>query len=60
MLIKAFVVGGLICVAGQILIDLTKLTPARILVTFVGRALYGLGRAERDPSWVNRMFYKFI
>ena len=32
----------------------------RILVTFVGRALYGLGRAKRDPSWVNRMFYKFI
>ncbi|MBO5059665.1 MAG: stage V sporulation protein AE [Clostridia bacterium] len=32
---KAFVVGGLICVVGQILIDKTKLTPARILVTFV-------------------------
>ena len=32
----------------------------RILVTFVGRALYGLGRAKRDPSWVNRTFYKFI
>lgn len=33
--IKAFVVGGLICVIGQILIDKTRLTPARILVTFV-------------------------
>ena len=33
--IKAFVVGGLICVIGQILIDKTKLTPARILVSFV-------------------------
>lgn len=33
--IKAFIVGGLICVIGQILIDKTKLTPARILVTFV-------------------------
>jgi stage V sporulation protein AE len=33
--VKAFVVGGLICVIGQILIDKTKLTPARILVTFV-------------------------
>lgn len=33
--IKAFVVGGLICVIGQILIDRTKLTPARILVSFV-------------------------
>ena len=31
----AFVVGGLICVAGQVLIDLTRMTPARILVTFV-------------------------
>lgn len=33
--IKAFVVGGLICVVGQILIDKTKMTPARILVCFV-------------------------
>lgn len=33
--IKAFIVGGLICVIGQILIDKTKLTPARILVSFV-------------------------
>lgn len=31
----AFVVGGLICVIGQILIDKTKLTPARILVGYV-------------------------
>ena len=33
--IKAFIVGGLICVIGQILVDKTKLTPARILVSFV-------------------------
>lgn len=33
--INAFWVGGLICVAGQILIDKTKLTPARILTGFV-------------------------
>lgn len=33
--LKAFVVGGLFCVVGQILIDKTKLTPARILVAFV-------------------------
>lgn len=33
--IKAFIVGGLICVVGQILMDTTKLTPARILVTFL-------------------------
>lgn len=32
---KAFVVGGLICLVGQILIDKTKLTSARILVLFV-------------------------
>ena len=35
MCIKAFFVGGLICVVGQLLIDITKMTPARILVTFV-------------------------
>lgn len=33
--LKAFIIGGLICVIGQLLIDLTKLTPARILVLFV-------------------------
>ena len=33
--ISAFIVGGLICVIGQILIDFTKLTPGRILVVFV-------------------------
>ena len=45
MLLKAFIVGGLICVIGQILIDKTKLTPARILVAFVttGVVLGGIG-----------------
>ena len=33
--LKAFVVGGLLCLIGQILIDKTKLTPARILVGYV-------------------------
>lgn len=33
--LKAFLVGGFICLIGQILIDYTKLTPARILVSFV-------------------------
>ena len=44
-LLKCFVVGGLICVIGQILIDKTKLTSARILVLFVttGVILGGLG-----------------
>jgi len=33
--IKAFIVGGLLCLIGQIFIDKTKLTPARILVCYV-------------------------
>ncbi len=43
--LNAFWVGGLICVVAQILIDKTKLTPARILVLFVvaGAILGGLG-----------------
>ena len=43
--LKAFLVGGLLCLAGQILIDKTKLTPARILVSYVviGVILGGLG-----------------
>ena len=42
---KAFLVGGLICMIGQVLIDYTKLTPARILVTCVvsGVALTTVG-----------------
>ena len=41
----AFLVGGAICVAGQLLLDLTSLTPARILVLYVvsGVALSALG-----------------
>ena len=44
-LIKAFLVGGLLCAVGQVFIDYTKLTPARILVAFVvaGVILGGLG-----------------
>ena len=44
-LIKAFLVGGVICVAAQILIDKTALTPARILVLYVslGVALTAVG-----------------
>jgi len=43
--IKCFAVGGFICVIGQILIDKTKLTSARILVLFVtmGVILTGIG-----------------
>ncbi|MDE5558754.1 MAG: stage V sporulation protein AE [Ruminococcus sp.] len=44
-LIKAFLVGGIICAIGQLLIDYTKLTPARILTSFVvaGVALSAIG-----------------
>lgn len=43
--VRAFVVGGLFCVVAQILIDKTKLTPARILVAYVvaGVILGGIG-----------------
>ncbi|MCI8618600.1 MAG: stage V sporulation protein AE [Oscillospiraceae bacterium] len=43
--LKAFLIGGLICLIGQILIDKTKLTPARILVTYlvVGIILGAIG-----------------
>lgn len=45
LMLKCFLVGGLICIIGQVLIDKTKLTPARILVIFVttGVVLGGLG-----------------
>lgn len=45
ILLKCFVTGGIICIIGQILIDKTKLTPAKILVIFVttGAVLGGLG-----------------
>ena len=33
--VKAFLIGGAICLIGQVLIDKTKLTPARILVSYV-------------------------
>ena len=44
-LLRCFVIGGIICIIGQILIDKTKLTPARILVVFVTlvAVLGGLG-----------------
>ena len=43
--IKAFLIGGIFCVIGQLLIDKTKLTPARILVSYVviGVILGGIG-----------------
>ena len=49
MIVKAFIVGGLICVMGQILIDKTKLMSGRILVLYVclGCILGGLGIYEK-------------
>lgn len=51
--IKAFLLGGVLCVIGQILIDKTKLTPARILVLYVvaGVALGGLGLYQPLVDW---------
>lgn len=47
--IRAFIVGGLICIVGQIILDNTKLTPAHILVSFLttGVALGGLGLYDK-------------
>ena len=52
-LLKAFAVGGAICLIGQILIDTTKLTPGRILVLFVvaGVVLTALGLNEPLEKW---------
>lgn len=43
--LMAFLIGGLICVIGQLLMDLTSLTPAHVLVLFVvlGGILSGIG-----------------
>ena len=51
--LKAFLVGGCICVIGQLLIDKTKLTPARILSAFVviGVILGGLGIYAPLAQW---------
>ncbi|MBE6755204.1 MAG: stage V sporulation protein AE [Ruminococcaceae bacterium] len=51
--LKTFIVGGLICVVGQLLIDLTRLTPARILVGFVvlGVFLSAVGIYEPFAKW---------
>ena len=51
--LKAFLVGGILCVIGQILIDKTKLTPARILTTYVvtGVILGGFGIYQPLVDW---------
>lgn len=51
--LNAFLCGGALCLIGQILIDKTKLTPARILVLYVvsGVALGGLGLYKYVVQW---------
>lgn len=51
--IKAFVVGGLFCLLGQIIVDKTKVTPGRIMVGFVvaGTALSAIGWYQPLVDW---------
>ena len=51
--LKAFLCGGLLCAFGQLLIDKTKLTPAKILVCYVtaGVILGGLGVYQSLVDW---------
>ena len=53
MYIKVFLVGGLLCLVGQVLIDYTKLTPARILTIYVvaGVALSAIGLYQPLVDW---------
>lgn len=50
--LKAFLVGGTLCLIGQILIDKTKLTPARILVSYVVVGVF-LGAVGLYPRLVD-------
>ncbi len=51
--LRAFAVGGLLCLVGQVLIDRTKLTPARILTSYVvaGVVLGALGLYGPFAEW---------
>ncbi|MBE6969407.1 MAG: stage V sporulation protein AE [Ruminococcaceae bacterium] len=51
--LKAFLLGGILCALGQILIDKTRLTPARILTAYVvlGVALSAVGLYEPLAEW---------
>lgn len=51
--LKAFLCGGVLCIIGQLLIDRTSLTPARILVSYVvaGVILGGLGLYQPLIDW---------
>lgn len=50
--LKAFLAGGFLCLIGQILIDKTKLTPARILVAYVVAGVI-LGGLQLYPKFVD-------
>ncbi len=52
-ILKAFLVGGIICVIGQLLMDFTRLTPAKILVSFViiGVFLAAIGLYQPLVDW---------
>ena len=51
--LKAFAVGGTLCLIGQILVDKTRLTPARILTAYVvtGVILGGIGIYQPFADW---------
>jgi len=51
--VKAFLFGGVLCIIGQLLIDRTAMTPARILVSYVvaGVILGGLGLYQPIVEW---------
>ena len=53
MYLKSFIIGGLLCLAGQVLIDKTKLSPARILTAYVvaGVILGALGLYQPLADW---------
>lgn len=53
MYLKSFITGGLLCLAGQVLIDKTKLSPARILTAYVvaGVILGALGLYQPLADW---------
>lgn len=63
--IYAFLVGGAICVIGQVLLDFAKLTPAHLMATFVvaGAILDGFGLYDKlikfAGLWGNSPYYKF-
>ncbi len=63
--IYAFLVGGAICLVGQVLLDFAKLTPAHLMATFVviGAVLDGFGLYDKLIKFAgaggNSSYYKF-